>query len=138
MGYEINITDANFTIPAKNLDAAYQEMCALNQHDDLKHGGSSTGAKWFPWMDQNYPETCKNAQDILEQLGFHTETQMDGSLSLVSYDSKVGQEDLFLDVIAPFVANGSYIEWKGEDGDRWRHEIDGGRLIQKTGRIIWE
>jgi hypothetical protein len=53
---------------------------------------------------------------------------MDGSLSLVHYDSKVGQEDLFLEAIAPFATPGSYIEWKGEDGFRWRDEVDGGTL----------
>ena len=72
MGYYVQIVESNARIPAANLKAAYEKMCALNvTHDHAKRGGSySDGkqtAKWFSWMDANYPETCKDAKEVLEQ-----------------------------------------------------------------------
>ena len=51
-------------------------------------------------MDENYPETCKDAQAILDCLGFETAYDDVGNLHLVAYDNKMGQEDLFLKSIA--------------------------------------
>lgn len=121
MGYYVQIVQSNYTIPGIYADAAYKAMCALNTtHDDQKMGGSFSGgkqtAKWFSWMDENYPETCADAQAIFEALGFEVEKLDDGSLVLESYDSKTGQEDLFLEAIQPFALPGTGILWRGEDG----------------------
>ena len=39
MGYFVETTEIDFTIPSGNIDAAYEAMCELNAHDELKHGG---------------------------------------------------------------------------------------------------
>jgi hypothetical protein len=66
MGYYVRIVNSTARIPAANLDRAYQRMCALNHtHDHVKRGGSWGGgkqtAKWFSWMDADYPATCADA-----------------------------------------------------------------------------
>lgn len=130
MGYNVSTEEVNFTIPAHNVEAAYKAMCALNTtHDSHKSGGSYSGgqktAKWFAWMDANYPETCKNAKEVLEQVGFGVHEHEDGSLSLEYYDSKTGQEELFIEAAGKYALPGWSIAWVGEDGHRWRQGSDG-------------
>lgn len=122
MGYYVTIKTSTAVIPAANLDRAYMKMCALNTtHDHLKRGGCSVGgvqkAKWFSWMDANYPETCKDAQAVLNALGFDTHYNAQGDLIIDYYDNKSGQEDLFLRAIEDDVTG--KIEWYGEDGETW-------------------
>lgn len=143
MGYYVTTQDVSFTIPADKLDDCYRALCALNDlPDSHKRGGSwSEGQQrqaWFSWMEPNYPETCKNAQEVFEELGFDCEVSPDGSLSLNYYDNKTGQEDLFLEAAAPFAMEGSYIEWRGEDGEQWLDTVVDGKLVRKTGRVVYE
>ena len=118
MGYYVEIEKSTAVIPAANLERAYQKMCALNTtHDHKKTGGSNRGGRWFAWMDENYPDTCKDARAVLDALGFYTHYDEQGNLHIDGYDNKTGQEDLFLYTIRND-AKGE-IEWRGEDGDRW-------------------
>lgn len=133
MGYNVEIIKSTAKIPAANLDSAYQKMCALNYtHHDQKRGGGWEGGKkvagWFSWMDANYPETCRDANAVLEQLGFYTEYNEQGDLLITGYDSKMGQEDLFLKAIEND-ASGE-IEWVGEDHERWTTVLHGDHVLE--------
>lgn len=132
MGYNVRTIKSTAHIPAANLDTAYQAMCALNTtHHNQKRGGSWSGGqetgRWFSWMDENYPDTCQDAQAILEQLGFETQYADNGDLLLVSYDSKTGQEDLFLEAIQNLALG--RIHWLGEDGNTYTTEFLGHTVI---------
>lgn len=132
MGYNVEIIRSTAKIPAANLDRAYQKMCALNiTHHKEKRGGSWSAGKrdeaWFSWMDANYPETCRDANAVLEQLGFYTEYDQQGDLLITGYDSKMGQEDLFLKAIENEVSG--EIEWVGEDHERWTTVLKGDDVI---------
>jgi hypothetical protein len=133
MGYNVSIKTSTAKIPAQNLTKAYQVMCALNvTHDNEKRGGSWSGgkqtSKYFSWMDANYPETCKDAQAVLEQMGFYCDYNDAGDLVIESYDSKMGQEDLFMESIK-YLAEGK-IDWFGEDGETWTTEFFGDTVIE--------
>ena len=128
MGYYVHIEDSNCMLPEKHFNLAYWRMCDLNKNDDLKRGGSSTGEKWFSWMDANYPETCKTAQDVLVELGFEVEED-DNGFVIHAYDNKSGQEELFLEVISDLLRtvdnensalSKPFIVWRGEDDMVWK------------------
>ena len=140
MGYYVTLTQADWIIPAENLDAAYEAMCALNERDDLKTGGTWEGGKqtmkWFAWMDAKYPEKCKDAREILEQLGFEV-SFVDEGLSINYYDNKTGAEQHFLRAIAPMSREHSYMNWRGEDDTYWRYEIIEGSLIEYEGKVTY-
>lgn len=160
MGYFVDIGESEFFIAKENFDAAYKNCVALNDRDDLKTGGGGTFTlpngeqmkygdprpegmnyhpmKWFSWMDANYPETCKTLDEVLTALGFEIYYDEAGNINRLSYSSKIGNEEYFLEAIAPFVKDGSYIDWIGEDHAMWRHEFNNGRMIVKTPRIIWD
>lgn len=135
MGYFVSIVKSTARIPAANLSRAYQKMCALNHtHHKQKRGGCfggnqlKSGSSWFSWMDPDYPDTCPDAQAVLEQLGFETEYDDNGDLVIEGYDNKSGQEELFLEAIA-HEAHGE-IEWLGEDGDRYTTQFLGSSVIE--------
>jgi len=149
MGYFVNITNQNFFVPKENFDAAYKAMCALNDRDDLKSGGSWGGngitsdsprpegmtyhpAKWFSWMPANYPAVCKDFLSILKELGFEYDLDDSGNLGLVHYDNKTGAEGHFFEAIAPFVQAGSFTEWRGEDGGEYRWLFTNGTCSEQT------
>jgi hypothetical protein len=96
-------------------------------------------AKWFSWMDANYPEKCKNMEDILHELGFENiKYDENGNLIDLSYNSKIGDEELFFESMARFIYPGSYINWRGEDNEIWQWYFDGESLKIKTATIVWE
>lgn len=140
MGYYISLQSSDFRVKAEHLDAAYEAMCALNTDGTPKRGGSYTGgaqtAAWFSWMDANYPETCKDAAAILEMLGFEVEVEDNGDLYLANYDSKTGQEDVFLERIAPFCEGTLY--WRGEDGEQWAHRAEDGKLKSVNATVTYD
>ena len=143
MGYYVSIEESTFTIPVENLDAAYKAMCELNYTvpNSQKRGGSYPGKDkepeygphkccWFSWIDWNYNETCTSADDILQQLGFYTYISENGNLHIDGYDSKTGQEDLFLKAISTL--SKGYIIWKGEEGEVWGETYGGEKVIVKS------
>lgn len=156
MGYYVTLTHTNAILPAANLDAAYQAMCALNERNDLKRGGSGWYAfggtpegedpivgphdkVWFSWMDWNYPETCSDAAAILAQLGFEFATGDDGSIEFLAYDNKTGAEDVFLDALAPYLVSDDddlpHFVWQGEDDAIWRQIVRDGVMVTESGTV---
>lgn len=126
MGYFIEIEYSDAYIPKENLEIAYQKMCELNvTHHDVKRGrwylDGKELSRSFSWMDENYPDTCKDAKEILEMLGFHTDYNTKGDLCITYYDNKMGQEDLFLEAITPYTYG--TIRWWGEDNKSWTNEF---------------
>lgn len=141
MGYYVMLDESTATIPAQNLAEAYRRLCDLNKRDDLKTGGAWSGgrqtARWFAWMDADYPSKCPDAAAIFEMLGFYTSILEDGSLSLDEYDSKTGSEDIFLNAVSDLFAPGSFMVWRGEDGAMWRTVLGGRTAINQSPTITW-
>lgn len=119
MGYNVCIVESDVVIPAVHLERVFKIFQFINrpEFNELKNGGGYDGAKktyWYSWM--NDQESCKNAREVIELLGFSVEESDDG-LAITGYDSKMGQEDLFLGVIGHLITG--EIQWVGEDGETW-------------------
>ena len=144
MGYYVSLDESNAVIPAEKLETAFTRMKALNRtHDHAKTGGSWSGGRqterWFAWMTSDYDKTCKDAAEILGMVGFDCAYGEDGSLRVWGYDSKTGQEDLFIETIADLFVPGSYMVWRGEDGAQWRWEFDGTKKMKyQSAHITWQ
>lgn len=130
MGYEVNMRDSNFSIP--ETDEVLRVLKEANwKYENYKHGGSFSSegktAKWFSWMPEDYDTLVFSVAEVFELLGFEVDRSFT-HCTLLAYNNKIGQEDLFLALVAPFMQEGSWIEWQGEDGAAWRHEVIDGRL----------
>lgn len=153
MGYYVSITECDFCIPKRHHEAAYNAVCKLNDRDDLKQGGSWGGdhdarkprpaglnyhpGKWFSWMDADYPSKCTTLEEVLQMVGFEVALNEKGDIVDLRYDNKTGQEDLFLAALAPFVQADSYITWRGEEGELFRHEFNGRAMLTRESSIVW-
>lgn len=151
MGYRVETIDVDFSIKKENLEKAYEALCELNKHDNLKYGRTGLTSKpehstsaaenpgvCFSWMEWNYDEIFNTAQEIFEELGFDTAFNADGDLEVHHYNSKTGSEEDFLRAVAPFAKDGSYIEWRGEDGYMWRNFFESGVMTTQHAEIVWK
>lgn len=142
MGYYTQITDADFLIPTANEAKAIAALKALNgpEYDEQKQGGRWDGtgksAAWYSWMDADYDQKVESCADVFSMLGFELEATTEG-LRLTGYDNKTGQEDIFIAAVAPYVAAGSFLAWRGEDGTLYRFEFDGSKMIEMEARVSW-
>ena len=135
MGYYVHIDDSDWVIE-ENAQALATIREMPKKYHGIKRGGSSNGERWFSWMNDQDIENAESVESVFNALGFETE-KVDNSFRLTGYDSKTGQEDLFLAVMAPFTKDGSYIEWCGEDNALWRYEVSDGRMYTFDSEIKW-
>jgi hypothetical protein len=126
MGYYIDLTHAEWEIPetAEVLQALKE---SVTKYHAIKRGGSSNGESWFSWMSDESILNAEKAITIFNDLGFET-SETDNGFTLEAYNSKTGQEDVFLAVVAPFCEDGSYVEFRGEDGAEWQYSVRNGKL----------
>lgn len=143
MGYYVNITDHNFMVEKKHFPAAYDALCAINdeKYNHLKRGGSSgpdgQTAYWYSWMPENYPAETETLIDILELLGFEIGYDTDGNINGLAYYNKTGNEEIFFMALAPYVENGSWVMWQGEDGDMYGWEFADGKLWMRSVKVAF-
>lgn len=141
MGYYVNTEDINIVVPKDLLKDAYRAICELNKHDELKRGGShgpdkSKNQYWFSWMPEDIEAACPDLLSVISMLGFEdSEYDKDGNLVFGNYNNKTGQEDLLVDAIAPFVQEGSYAIWKGEDDVYYKWEFTNGKMLVIPGEV---
>lgn len=140
MGYYVQLIYAEFVIP-ENAEVL-QVLKDLNHKPGVKkNGGSYSGGKqdksWFSWMPENYDETVQSVQEVFELLGFVCSPR-EGGFELMDYDNKIGQEDLFIQEVAPYVDEGMYLEWLGEDGARWKYVVEGGEVRMYEPSNSWQ
>lgn len=48
-----------------------------------------------------------------------------------------GQADSVVAALAPFVEDGTTLEWEDDNGNRWRYRIAGGDVIEQVPEVLW-
>jgi len=142
MGYFVSTSEIDVKIPLAKADAALIEMKRINgpEFDRLKRGGSwgpsGKSSVWHSWMPESFDEFT-SIVEFLECVGFSGTKIVDDFIVFGNYDNKTGNEDVFLHFLAPFIVAGSYINWRGEDGEMWRQEFDGNAVKTLEAEIHW-
>lgn len=146
--------DVDLTILAENTQDAFKALCNLNAYDDLKSGCIFSARKLikpenstslaedpsvrFINMPWNYDEVCETVEEILELLNFSVEKDLEGDVHILSFESdRGGDEEVFVESLAPYVKPGSFIEWQAEGGEMWRNDFIQKKMITSTGEINW-
>lgn len=145
MGYYVCTIDSSIFLDKNHFDSVYQKMCELNNHDELKRGGSYPASnhtekynpnKWFSWMPYDYPDQYADMLKILVALGFDYKLDDDGNLVDLVYEyNKTGNEDYFLCCFAGYIRPGSYITFKGEDEEYYRYTFDETHMFLERGTV---
>jgi len=136
MGYYVS-GNGSLRIKSENLGKAYEALMALQDAPSkAKRGGSSGGSEaprfWYSWMPEDL-RTLADTKAVFAELGFEVVDDESGDLLIRCYDSKSGQEDVFIAAAAPFIEDGEY-EWTGEDSDFWLWKSEDGRMYVRYGK----
>src|SRR5690625_4627994 len=139
MGYYITMEDAQFRIPAEHLQGAWDALVDLNTNPDhahLKNSGSRQEPS-FAWAYPNYHEAFTTVAEVFQMIGFETCTTPDEDFEIVGYDGKAGDEFLFLRAVAPYVTPGSFLHFRGEEGEHFRYLFNEDNLIEEDGFVTF-
>ena len=136
MGYYVSLHSSDWELTeSPELLAVLKEM--PTKYHSIKRGGSSGGESWFSWVNDSEFESATKAEEIVNAFGFET-SESEGTFCIEGYNNKTGQEDLLLAVLAPFVKEGSEMEWSGEEGERWLYSVIGGKLFVSGETRTWD
>ena len=132
MGYCVEMKECKFFIKKENIEKAFN---TLRDYAKTKIENKE-GLSWIDLHSVAYSETLTEA---LESCDFDILYNDNGDVYDVDYISeKLGDHDVILNVIAPYIEDGSYLQMYGEDGDIWRWCIKDNECYWKTPKIIWE
>lgn len=120
MGYCAILEDAKFFIAEENKYEAYRKL-----KKDL--------------YDVDGVQKARCLEDILEVYCFSPEIDKGDNIYNIDFTGdKLWDEEILFNLLAPFVKSGSYIEMRGEDGERWRWVFDNGQFKTVTAKVVWE
>ena len=149
MGYYVNITESNITIPQNNYEKAVQVFKSLMAVADIEGQGGRWGpggqvAAWYSWVDTNKamehlnnPDTEKGLLLFLTEWGYVFEDTDDGlSLSYKERD-KWGDDEHLISCWSSLVNDGDYIRFRGEEGEHFGFGFRRGVMYQETGEVVW-
>lgn len=121
MGYNVIAESLDVLVPSKNTAAAAHMMSAMGLGEHRHPDASSVDV----------------LADMLADHGFEVWEQADG-VRIEGFNGSTHQEGLVLVALAPFVAEGSFIEWRGERDERWRTVVrDGAVVDQSFVSVVW-
>lgn len=149
MGYYVTY-EGEVGFPTHREDEIVAALKALNHRHELKVGGrfpippdsDPYDNYWFSWLPPRYheDESLQTVEDILVMLGFDAYNAVAGANGYttiqVTYDNKIGSEDIFLNELSKFGFVDIYAT--GEDGDKWRYLTKDGDLLQYTGYVSYD
>ena len=76
-------------------------------------------------------------EEALGEMGFSVKHEGDWLTFVGWHGDKQGQEDLLMESIAGYVEHGSFVNWIGEDCERYRWEFISQRLLVREGTSDW-
>lgn len=139
MGYCMSLEDAVFSIPKSNHAPALAKIKALMQRTEFMRGGDSRGNRWFSWVDTQEVLSAQTLAEAMEAFRWPVDHDADGNVTSVDFTGeKLGEDQHLFGVLAEFVADGSFVEMRGEDGALWRWVFSGGQVAEKHATVSWE
>lgn len=120
MGYYMNLRDYSLHMKKEDFDAALEAVKAA-----------------FPKNDSI--QRVKTLEDAMSYFCYGSEMDDNGDICDLCFDGEKLRDDYeFWSALAPFMADGDYIEMEGEDLTLWRWTFKNGicKVLEPT--IIWE
>ena len=134
MGYYAEQMGASFQIKKDRQPFALAALRAMNEKKEL-------------FLDGDH---ITSLEDALSSCGYDVEVADEafswpsGSVDLgdihhIQFNAQKYRDDEFVfAALAPYVEDGSYIEFRGEDGAMWRFQFKEGKLFVQDAVITWQ
>jgi hypothetical protein len=82
---------------------------------------------------------CRYLEDALEAADFDVTTDDMLNVTGIQYEREsYGDLEKVFPLLRPFVRPGSFLEFVGEDGDRWRIKFTETAAVRQQAKIVWE
>lgn len=92
-----------------------------------RSGGTQTFdgyISYFAYLNNAEPDLWNNLSDAMSDWRFPIDVNDEQDVVDISFSGeKLGDEKQMFERIAPFVKTGSYIEFVGDEGEKWRIEF---------------
>lgn len=127
MGYYVTQDDCNFFVPADKIPAMIEAIHNLDNGYD------------YSWVNMAFLKS-NDIVEIFQCWRWCIKLdQATGDIVDIIFDGeKLGDDEVLLKAIAPFVKAGSFIEMNGEGNDMWRWYFDGEKMVEKLPTITWD
>lgn len=132
MGYCIRQVGGKFSVKAGNFPAALSAIQSLHGKETVKdsHG------RHFSWVNDKFYEVG-DFVGMMQEWRYRLKLEGGDAVGIEFTGEKLGDDEVLFGAIAPFVESGSYLEFLGEDGDRWRWVFDG-TLKEVHAETVWK
>ena len=114
MGYYVSTEAVDVFVPAEVAESAVMLLDAMGLGACALEGVSPVQA----------------LAEVLGDSGFEVSDTAAG-VRIEWYNDKSCNEGSVLVALAPFVAEGSFMEWRGEEGERWRDVVRSGAVVHQ-------
>jgi hypothetical protein len=132
MGYSIKQGKTTFRIPKSKMDEALGLLKAYAT--DLGAGQAHVHYK----RSFKSVLTEPHFKGALEEFGWDSTFDVNGDCTKIFYEAeKSDNEEEVLRRLAPVVDDGSSIEFRGEDGCKWRYTFLHGKLSRQDAILTW-
>jgi len=88
------------------------------------------------------PEILKPDCDftkVFEEFRWTPEFDLDGNIdNFEFYEYNLGNEDVFFNILGPYVEKNSYVRMRGDDGLHWEYQFNGNKMEEITGILDFE
>lgn len=147
MGYCMEQVGCNFLIAFGNIQGVIKAIKAVAEdtpeNRDRMNGGHYSNDGWcvksYSWCDMDKIRDGTTIHEVMEGFRWHPNLGEDGNVVGIEFlGEKLGEDEVLFEAIAPFVAEGSYISMKGENGGQWKWEFVNGKCIRKGFKLVEE
>lgn len=136
MGYYINMIDNQFKIKKENFEMALDGLKNAFVPENMNCYDYINGQTYphFSWVDTHSVLKSRSLGEALKKIRYEPEYNDAGDICNVDFTGqKYGSENVFFAALAPYVEDGSYIAFEGEDGDTWKWQFSNGVVKQVFG-----
>jgi len=122
----MRLEDSEFKILAKNKPFVLTALKAMPK-------------KHYAWVDFSEVQEAKNLAEALSAWSFSVLSDEHDNVNAIDFGAdKLGNEKEMLTAIASWVEDGSFLEFRGEDGRTWRWSFSGGKMKELRAKLVWE
>jgi len=135
MGYCVHLSGQKFRIPANKIESCLGGM--LNTDNKWLQSAVKDAKKHIKYFD-HIPPLLKLIELASNIWGFKFTPSTDGEIDKISFElEKRGDFDGFCNAVAAHVESGSYLEFTGEDSERWRYVFRDGSWKNVKPVVTW-
>jgi hypothetical protein len=116
MGYYIYLGDHEFTLQASQFDAVLERWRKFEEDNPPAYPSASVFHEYPNDLPVLVPKTVP---DIFQEMGFEVAAD-DQAMTIEGWEGKAGYEHDYITAIADLVDEGWFLDWTGEDDERWR------------------